>query len=108
MRFHFQGALGNGQPFYSPQPVLVNGMPLATTAGRVLAPGLQLASNPAHDYVRIPDLAPNALLTLTDALGWPIRTGQGAALSLGGVSLGLYLLRTTVPGQALRTARLVE
>jgi alpha-tubulin suppressor-like RCC1 family protein len=104
---NFQGALGNGQPFYSPQPILIYGMPLATKAGRALAAGLQLAPNPAHDYVRLPELTPNAILTLSDALGRPVRTGQGAALSLVGLSPGLYLLQATAPGQAVRTARLV-
>ena len=80
----------------------------ATTAGRALAPA-SLFPNPARHTValRLPAGTGPAPLTLTDAQGrtvrrYPAPAGPEAALDLGGLPAGLYLLRGA--GPALRLA----
>jgi hypothetical protein len=79
----------------------------ATAAGRALAPA-QLYPNPARRMatLRLPAGTAPAPLTLTDALGravryYPAPAGPEAALDLGGLPAGCYLLRGAGPAQRL-------
>ncbi|GAA3977804.1 T9SS type A sorting domain-containing protein [Hymenobacter antarcticus] len=79
----------------------------ATAAARALAPA-QLFPNPARRTatLRLPAGAAPAPLTLTDALGravrrYPAPAGPEAALDLGGLPAGLYLLRGAGPARRL-------
>ncbi|MDO7847140.1 T9SS type A sorting domain-containing protein [Hymenobacter sp. M29] len=79
----------------------------ATTAAIPREPA-QLFPNPAHHAatLRLPAGTAPAPLTLTDALGRPVRrylapAGPETALDLRGLPAGLYLLRGAGPAQRL-------
>jgi hypothetical protein len=79
----------------------------ATTTGRPLI-SAQLFPNPAHGTatLRLPAGTTPASLTLTDALGRPVRrypapVSPEATLDLHGLPAGLYLLRGAGPAQHL-------
>ncbi|RZK30966.1 MAG: hypothetical protein EOO63_05365 [Hymenobacter sp.] len=102
------GKLGDGLASYSAVPLLIYGtVPLATQPPSVTSAPLQVVPNPAHDYVRLPELAPGATVRLLDVTGRCVRTGSGSLLVLTGVAPGLYLLQATLPTQAVHTARLL-
>ncbi|TGE21966.1 T9SS type A sorting domain-containing protein [Hymenobacter aquaticus] len=81
---------------------------LAATAPRTL-PAPQPWPNPAHDYLRVPNLAPAATVRLHDTQGRLVRDTRPTAgqVDVRGLSPGLYLLTVQEPGQASRAARVV-
>lgn len=103
-----QGQLGNGQPFYTPAPLLiVAGSPLAARPSQA-APELWAVPNPARGQVRVAGAGPATQLRLFDGQGRLVRTATGASLSLAAVAPGLYLLQAAGDvAQPARTTRLV-
>ena len=61
-------------------------------------PALVLFPNPAHTTVGLPPLPAGTVLTLTDALGRPVRQQAAAAvLAVAGLPPGLYHLLARAP-----------
>ena len=82
--------------------------PLATTAGHLNAPALALFPNPAHGSATLTGAAPNAPLTVLDALGRVLLTATADAAGAArlvlpeGLPAGVYLVRSG--GQVRRLA----
>ena len=96
-----------GIPDFSTVPLLLfTGSPLATVSATGAARLLPYP-NPAHDYLQIPGLPPNARLLLFDAQGRQVRSSIGPRLSVQGLPAGIYFLRGMEPNVLSYAARVL-
>lgn len=106
---NYYGQLGDGTttnwPRFDRLSPLVSLQPLPVL-GAANSPAFSLAPNPARSQTTAVGLPATATLAVYDGLGRLVRTSAGPALDVAGLPAGLYLVRATVPGQPVRTARL--
>ncbi|GAA3995581.1 hypothetical protein GCM10022408_02630 [Hymenobacter fastidiosus] len=101
------GQLGNGSTTNT-LVFIASSAPVLATRAAATAPALAVYPNPAHARCQLPALPAGTRLRLIDGQGRVVRVQAAApALSLEGLSAGLYLLTVQAPGLAPSSTRVV-